>query len=466
MAGVVEHVQAVKTLLQAVSGTPSYAKVLESQVRAISNVIDASALSVADAALIAEALKAFPEAEKTALTAKVAERIAAPHAALKGSSTRASLQDFGHLMQYLTEEQWQALQDEQQPTHLKLEVLLMACVRLGLKCPTEASVQLMTALHLLMTEGAAKTAAMQPGVKLEMARSIKSKLKSMQHRLQESLPQEYVQRLPPTPAEFRDAYPAWWNLAFSTLQPGKPRIKDHELHAAMAGIPMRASRADASAKFSSSSSSGSPADPSNMMQHVMLAFMKNLYPNGMPGVHMQVEQRPATEIRFLRRLESKLAIADAHDESGSQASREVEAPVAMPVLLPTPQPVHFEPVPQQETPSAKKQKLMSAMDATAAVAAALSAKKDARKPEEATKPKATPKGKAKAKVKANAKQSKPAPMKAATSSHGTKPTWSYEWSRSQILCRTGLTGKGQTYTIRGTGPASVKAAKEWVKKHS
>ena len=46
-----------------------------------------------------------------------------------------------------------------------------------------------------------------------------------------------------------------------------------------------------------------------------------------------------------------------------------------------------------------------------------------------------------------------------------KPSWAVEWSRNQILCRTGLKGKGQTHTIRGTDEASIKAAKEWVKKN-
>ena len=66
----VEHVQAIKTLLAAVSGTPSYQKTLESQANALSNAFESSTFSLLDAAAIAEELKALPQQQQIELTAK------------------------------------------------------------------------------------------------------------------------------------------------------------------------------------------------------------------------------------------------------------------------------------------------------------------------------------------------------------------------------------------------------------
>ena len=46
-----------------------------------------------------------------------------------------------------------------------------------------------------------------------------------------------------------------------------------------------------------------------------------------------------------------------------------------------------------------------------------------------------------------------------------RPWWNVEWSRSQIMCRTGLGGPGSTKAIKfttATYEAAVKAADRWV----
>ena len=89
--------------------------------------------------------------------------------------------------------------------------------------------------------------------------------------------------------------------------------------------------------------------------------------------------------------------------------------------------------------------------------------------------KAKSKGKAKAKPKAKAKGKVAAKPKAKAAgappaSAAARPMWSYEWTRSQIMCRTGLKGPGQNHGIRW-GPAcdcktsedAKKRAEAWLK---
>ena len=122
------------------------------------------------------------------------------------------------------------------------------------------------------------------------------------------------------------------------------------------------------------------------------------------------------------------------------------------------------------TPENSGEKL-SILEATDQVAKALAAKSDARKAaddDDKKKPKAQPKAKAnpnakgkkeEPKAKAQGKKEQP---KTKSKAQDKKPSWCYERSRDQILCRTGLPGPGQTKTIRGTGPKSVKEANKWL----
>ena len=63
--------------------------------------------------------------------------------------------------------------------------------------------------------------------------------------------------------------------------------------------------------------------------------------------------------------------------------------------------------------------------------------------------------------------------KSTTQSTQKKPSFSVERSRSQVLCRTGLAGKGQSYPIKygckeqcKNEVAAIKMAKQWVQRHA
>ena len=274
MAKVVDHVRAVLGLLKAVHGTPSYARTLEVQSRSIGAAIDNSCFTVTEAAAVAEELKGFPDAEKGLLTAKLTERVGAHQ--LHSKATRNALQDYCYLQHYCTEATWAVLQGDE-ATHVKLDALLQAAIMVGMRCPSETSVQLIAAVHLITAEGKAKALQMSPAMKLELARNVKSRFRSTLARMQQSLPLTYVARLPLATATFKDEYPEWWEVAFADSPPIPSPIAAEQLHQMMGSIPMQGSRGD-SGKTSSGSSSSSAGGSADQAMQVMMEFAKAFLP--------------------------------------------------------------------------------------------------------------------------------------------------------------------------------------------
>ena len=490
MSGLVEHVLAVRDLLQHVSGTSAYSKTLEGQTRSLGAQIESASFSVAEAAALAQEIKGLPNSEQEVLLAKLADRINSSTSSSSPVSGRASLQDFTNIVAFFTEETWTCLRDDKVPSNAKMEVLLQAAIKLGLRCPSETSVQVLCAVHLFMSEGMAKALALSPACKLEMARSMKSKLRSTHQLMSAGLPvQGYVTRLPATVEEYKRNYPAWWDFAFQGGDPVPNKISISELHKCMSSIPMRGSRADA--KTSPSSSSGlqlasQPADQGNMMQQMLMMAMKHIEGGQPQGMKLEIN-RSQSEIRTLKRLQSSLALEEAPDQDSSphhSALRSPKVPHVVPAdisiagVSEAPKQIISQPLALEARKEIIPQP--TALEAAAAIADLLDSNKKSKAAEKAEehedngkKLTLKPKGKAKAKAKAqpaSSKVAKPRPKSASAKVEKPlimkKPTWAYEWSRGQIVCRTGMPGKGQSCTIAGTGPASVKKAEQWLKDRS
>jgi hypothetical protein len=456
MAAVVEHAVAIKSLFRVVAGNACMERTMQVQIRSLAVAIDSTSFTLAEAIAAAEELKGLPEAAM--LTAKVMERIAAPAAST--TLRRVGLQDFTNIIHYMTEAQWDFLESEHHPSHAKLEKLLVATIMLGGRNLNETTMQLLCGLHLLLAEGKAKAASLAPSVKLEMARSLKAKFKSILARLQQTLPAGCIERLPLATSEYRDSYPLWWAFAFET-PPVPSRISTSDLHAMMSSVPMRGTRQDISSKAASSSSVAAP-DAMQMMQQ-MFAMARSMQPLP-PDINLQLLPKPS-ERRCFQRLESRLALCDAPVE------RQQPAPEC-PGEVQQPAPAAEQPPVAASAPDGSIK--MGVIQATQAVAAALVVKKAEKATEageaapkakgKATKAKAKAKGQATAKAKAKAK-AKPQQSEGI----GKKPNWGRETTRSQLVCRTGFTGSGQCYIIKyekGNGKnglaAAEKKANEWV----
>ena len=306
----VEHVQAVKTLLAAVIGTASYQKTLETQCSSLANAIGLNTFSVLDAAAIVEELKGFPQQQQTELTNKLMDRVSSP---AKGpANARLPLQDYTNVCHYLTQSQWAKLQGDEL-SHCKLESLVLATIRLGLRNPNETSVQNLCALHLMVTEGKSKALQLTPAVKYECSRTLKAKFKSILTRMEAALPvTDYVSRLPVSVTEFAQMHGAWHAFAFADEPPVPTRITVAELHEVMCSVPMRSTRSDS--KGSSQMQPMQQLQPQtqpdmNMMMQFMMQFANQRSSSSQLDIQYADKSQPAS--RALQRLHSKLALTDA-----------------------------------------------------------------------------------------------------------------------------------------------------------
>ena len=80
--------------------------------------------------------------------------------------------------QYLIAEQWIALQGDGSDAE-KTELMPVQAVGLGLKYPTEITVQRLVAIHSMASKGYTAAVGADPAVKLATDRSIKKRIKEL-----------------------------------------------------------------------------------------------------------------------------------------------------------------------------------------------------------------------------------------------------------------------------------------------
>ena len=155
------------------------------------------------------------------------------------TNARRQLQDYTHFAHYLQESDWVIMADIAVAPARKMDHLLQHAINLGMVCPSEASVQVISAMYLMMCEDAAMAAAMR----LETLKAVKSQHKRLAAR--SNVEGVWVQQLPIDPAMFKQTYPTWWLAAFG--EHGSvvaSRLLHSELQSVVVSIPMRSSRSD------------------------------------------------------------------------------------------------------------------------------------------------------------------------------------------------------------------------------
>ena len=445
----------------------------------------------------------WTEDELILLTTAVMQRVTMSTIALPiTQGLRRGMQNYTAVANYFTEHQWFALRNAQVSDGAKMQMVVDHLVAMGLRCPTESTVQAATCLYLLVADPE-KAHTMHPSMKLFTFQAMKSKLKKQGSQ---AIPSdaEYITHLPMDPAECKASYPAVWAAAFKVEEcPTMCPISAADLSHGALSIPMRVTRhADAArmpVQVELPLSQATQQMATNMMmqmqnmqkvQDMTLQFLHNMS-RGTPhlaielplpsatvdvGLQLALPSTPAAMRRLGSRVDSVISSVSTND---SQRGAEFEAEVAPTGPLPTEVPLQTEP------PKGKKR---SVEDSTAIILSAMQVKIEAKaKSKAAAKPVAKCKAKAKAKGKA-----KPVPastpaktktvagtastIKAEPSAKKTKtetdagprkmPHYGIERTRDQVLCRTGLKGPGETkaFTFKASGgeAKAVANAKIWV----
>ena len=141
-------------------------------------------------------------------------------------------QEFSHFVGYLTEKQWA---DMKANPGESMELLVGHLIALGLMHPTEPTVQKMTAVMIMATQGAAGMHAMPPQALHESFKQIKKRTKTLKRT-----PQVYMLELPMSPDTYRKRYPDMYKALYQEQGPVHCPLSYPELAKAQELVPMRA----------------------------------------------------------------------------------------------------------------------------------------------------------------------------------------------------------------------------------
>jgi hypothetical protein len=412
------RIDSVANFLEAVKGQDCYDKAWVMQEAQLETCIKGAGLDVRHAGQIAMALKRLPKPER--LTQVLSEAMMSTPMP-SSSSHRKELQNFCGLHNYFTEEQWNTLFSSDVASNGKLECILRHAARLGLKNPTEPTIQALCALYLLVAETGEEMSA---PVKLETAKVIKRKCKDV---VVDAV-QCHVAMLPLEPGQFKATHPQLWNNVFGDSVPVQCRLPEGQFMRMQASIPMRVTRTDARASSSApmvlqTNFGGGAEKMAGFMMQQMQAIMQQsqqIMQNCCGGGGSTFGARPLialqddvsnSGLRVLNRLNSRI-----RHEPDMSAIR--DAPVRE-QLAAAMAPPHDEAVARsaQETAAAALSEAApkvarSVQETTAAVLSAM----------EASKAKAKAKAKAAAKAKATATPATTAKPKAKATTAAPKPT--------------------------------------------
>jgi hypothetical protein len=504
----IDRIDAVSRFLNSLAGNPAFEIARPAQAQALLSEIDRlSTLSLHDGAVASEKITEcllWSAAEKNnMLTAIVSKSCCAAAASLTDAGRRV-MQDYTAVHGYFTNSLWNIITGQDVTPSKKLEMLLTHAANLGLRNPSESTMQLFSAVYLTVSEGAAFE-QWSPAARLQTYKALKAEFK----RLVSKMPATnvHLQTLPSDPAEFKNTQRGLYDLAFpSTEGPVGSRILTVTLQRAMSIIPMRSTRVDSSHARATSSSQAPSFDIG--LGHAMQQFaagmqaqlqsMQSAQQQMLQAISSGAVQPTATSAgvlrltipvaepraltlgvhqeRFLRRAQSPLALQDIRDGDAGDACPLPSVPE--PGLSSCPQPVH-EPAscPEPMAPDAVEavtqapSKPKSVAQAAAAMIAAIDSKAQKRKLEQSAA--------VAAKIDKNNKETTPAKTKTSATTTPVKnsaqtqlsknPQVGHEASRNQFMCRTGLPGKGQCTAIaydpkaKGAMEAARVKADRWLK---
>ena len=126
--------------------------------------------------------------------------------------SRRGLQDFTCVHGYLTQESWDMLRSSM-PMQNKLQILLQAAQRVGLRLPTEHTMKWITCVWLYVCFDEDELVRMPTDQKLVYFRHVKSAFDTLRRGLVD--PPCWVERLPPEAAEFAKDWPILFGTAFA-----------------------------------------------------------------------------------------------------------------------------------------------------------------------------------------------------------------------------------------------------------
>jgi hypothetical protein len=464
-----EHIQAAKSFLDSMKGQSCYDDCLAAQKGHIETTLAGITLGVREASKIVDACKSLPFSPDTLSELLRLVGAKTSHALLELSNPgKLVFQNYEAILNYFTKEHWVAwssMDDDEM-----FDDIAKHAISIMLKVPTENTHRVLATIHLAIKKGGVE-AAMRLSA-FEKNAAVKASKRHFKKMLKTMPPVSvWVPHLPERPADFRRAYPRVCEVAYANTAPFPCPVPPQMLLALAASVPCRSSkkelRADAAHEPNFSQSMVSRgASPTLTIQQTMQLFFSMIQGgnmgNMMQGGNMGTGFKEEIEILKKKTDSTLVRGADGSPAHGSPAH---DSPAHSSPAHDSP--AHGTPADGQkgnaDDPS-KKLPRHSADEALAIIKAArdkvattTKAAKSAKNKEAAAKGAKAEKGK-------EAKAAKPA-------KEAAKPaTVAVEWSRDQVLARTGAKGAGQSKAFKfgklrpyGTVDAAKAAATKWIK---
>jgi hypothetical protein len=362
---------------------------------------------------------------------------------------------------FIPEHIWAVLQDARVDYHSKAAALCDFALSLQLRHPTEPTIACMVALLLLVTEGPVKARTMSPAYHHDLFASLKDMLKKRCKKLG-SDPVAVVEQLGTDPALFMVQHPGLAASVYDRGGPAPPKVAMSEITMICNSINMRKGK-DGRQKTMNpfAGTGGSSSDPFQaMMQQFMMQSMgtmlnrpaagSRLLPG---GAHLQIFGNGAAAMHDAARLPpTGLQIADTVQPPLAPLPPPLEQVATQLQLGPVGAALPLGPVAvakQNRSVDEAAAEIMNAMGKRADV-------REVRKNEmknQMKRPAAAMTGMLETPPVTGKPEKKPV-----TGKHEKPPVFSVEASRSQVLYRSGLAGKGQTKVFKYANEKEKKRA--------
>jgi hypothetical protein len=380
-------------------------------------------------------------AEKTALLKNVGSMT-------RSVRPRAKLQDFESLAMFIPEHMWAVLQDATVDYHGKAAALCDFALALQLRHPTEPTIACMVALLLLVTEGSMKARTMSPAYHHDLFVSLKDMLKKRCKKLG-SDPVAVVEQLGADPALFMAQHPDLAAAVYARGGPAPPKVAMHEITMICNSINMRKGGRPTKTLNPFAGTGASSSDPFQaMMQQFMMQSMGTMLGRPAAGSRLlpggaQLQIFGAAALPDAARLPpTALQITDTVQPSLASLPPPLEQVATQLPLGPVGAALLLEPV-------AVAKQNRSVDEAAAAIMNAMGKRADVREvrknemKNQMKRPAAAMTGKLETPPLTVKPEKQPV-----TGKLEKPPLFSVEASRSQVLYRSGLSGKGQTKVFK------------------
>ena len=233
------HLFGTKQLLATLEGQPCLDSVAQGQCETFLASLGNVSLTVAHASALSElvAKAAWPAKLSSQMLQAIAEHTSTAPAL---GSYRSMLQNWEYINQYITMEGWHCLSAHSVSHEGKLHLLLDLAIALGLRWPTEASMQMVATLHKISCEGPEQVKLLGYDEKLQAVRHVKR----IFHRKISGLPPplHHVANLHATSAAFKAEFPQVYASVYKASEPVISPIPEHIMRELQYSFPMRSTK--------------------------------------------------------------------------------------------------------------------------------------------------------------------------------------------------------------------------------